>query len=111
MLDMANENLANLATLKNGVLPTLRSACNPASAPNSVFVRKMGFFVSTTVTGPEDAPRFVAERVAEGPDYLKILVTGPAWSCAADAGGCICCCASGPRAAAALGGLPGRRGV
>jgi hypothetical protein len=31
-----------------------------------VFVRKMGFSVSTTVTGPEDAARFVAERVAEG---------------------------------------------
>jgi hypothetical protein len=111
MLDMGNKDLANLATLKNGVLPTLRSACNPASAPNSVFVRKMGFFVSTTVTGPEDAARFVAERVAEGPDYIKILVTEPAWSCAADPSGCICCCASGLRAAAALGGLPGRRAV
>jgi imidazolonepropionase-like amidohydrolase len=67
MLDMGNKDLANLATLKNGQgLPTLRSASNPASAPNWVFVRKMGFSVSTTVTGPEDAARFVAERVAEG---------------------------------------------
>jgi imidazolonepropionase-like amidohydrolase len=66
MLDMGNKDLANLATLKNGQgLPTLRSAGNPASAPNSVFVRKMGFSLSTTVTGPEDASRFVAERVAE----------------------------------------------
>jgi hypothetical protein len=52
-----------------------------------------------------------AEQVAEGSDYIKILVTAPAWSCAADAIGCICCCASGLRAAAALGGLPGRRAV
>jgi imidazolonepropionase-like amidohydrolase len=78
MLDMGNKDLANLATLKNGQgLPTLRSAGNPASAPNSVFVRKMGFSLSTTVTGPEDASRFVAERVAEGSDYIKILVEDP----------------------------------
>ena len=65
MLDMGNKDLANLATLKNSQgLPTLRSAGNPASAPNSVFVRKMGFSVSTTVAGPEDAARFVAETVA-----------------------------------------------
>jgi imidazolonepropionase-like amidohydrolase len=78
MLDMGNKDLAGLATLKNGQgLPTLRSAGNPASAPNSVFVRKMGFSVSTTVTGPEDAARFVADRVAEGSDYIKILVEDP----------------------------------
>jgi imidazolonepropionase-like amidohydrolase len=78
LLDMGNKDLANLATLKNGPgLPALRSAGNPASAPNSVFVRKMGFSVSTTVTGPGDAARFVAERVAEGSDYIKILVEDP----------------------------------
>src|SRR5277367_6172011 len=78
MLDMGNKDLADLATLKNGQrLPTLKSAGNPASAPDSVFVRKMGFSVSTTVTGPEDAARFVAERVAEGSDYIKILVEDP----------------------------------
>jgi imidazolonepropionase-like amidohydrolase len=78
MLDMGNKDLANLAMLKNAVnVPDLRSAGNPASAPNSVFVRKMGFSVSTTVSGPEDAARFVAERVAEGSDYIKILVEDP----------------------------------
>jgi imidazolonepropionase-like amidohydrolase len=78
LLDMGNKDLANLATLKNRQgLPTLKSAGNPASAPGSVFVRKMGFAVSTTVTGPRDAARFVAERVAEGSDYIKILVEDP----------------------------------
>jgi imidazolonepropionase-like amidohydrolase len=78
MLDMGNKDLVNLATLKNVQgLPALRSAGNPASAPNSVFVRKMGFSVSTTVAGPADAARFVAERVAEGSDYIKILVEDP----------------------------------
>lgn len=78
LLDMGCDDLANLATLKRRPgLPTLRSAGNPASAPNSVFVRKMGFSVSTTVTGPGDAARFVAERVAEGSDYIKIMVEDP----------------------------------
>ena len=40
MLDMGNKDLANLETLKQRPgLPTLKSAGNPASAPNSVFVR------------------------------------------------------------------------
>ena len=78
LLDMGNKDLANLATLKKGHgHPTVKSAGNPASAPGSVFVRKMGFSVSTTVTGPEDAARFVAERVAEGSDWIKILVEDP----------------------------------
>jgi len=78
VLDMGNKDLANLATLKNARnVPALKSAGNPASAPNSVFVRKMGFSVSTTVSGPDDAARFVAERVAEGSDYIKILVEDP----------------------------------
>jgi len=78
MLDMGNKDLANLETLKKQPgLPTLKSAGNPASAPNSVFVRKMGFAVSTTVTGPDDAARFVAERLAESSDYIKILVEDP----------------------------------
>jgi imidazolonepropionase-like amidohydrolase len=78
LLDMGNKDLANLAMLKNARNgPAVKSAGNPASAPNSVFVRKMGFSVSTTVSGPEDAARFVAERVAEGSDYIKILVEDP----------------------------------
>jgi imidazolonepropionase-like amidohydrolase len=78
VLDMGNKDLANLATLKiSPGLPTVKSAGNPASAPGSVFVTKMGFSVSTTVSGPDDAARFVAERAAEGSDYIKILVEDP----------------------------------
>lgn len=78
LLDMGSKDLAGLAVLKTGRgHPALRSAGNPASAPGSVFVRKMGFSVSTAVTGPGDAARFVAERVAEGSDYIKILVEDP----------------------------------
>ena len=78
MLDMGNRDPANLATLKNrSGLPTLRSAGRPASAPNSRFVRKMGYPESTSVSDPADATRFVAERVAEGSDYIKILIEDP----------------------------------
>jgi hypothetical protein len=42
---------------------------------------------------------------------VRISVTAPAWSCAANAGSCISCCASGLRAAAALGSLPGECAV
>src|ERR1700678_2868698 len=72
LLDMGNKDLANLATLQNGPgLPTLRSAGNPASAPNSVFVRKMGFSVSTTVTSQVDAAASLAERMAATSDYIN----------------------------------------
>jgi imidazolonepropionase-like amidohydrolase len=37
----------------------------------------MGMPLSTAVAGPADAPRFVAERVAEGADYLKVIVEDP----------------------------------
>ena len=78
VLDMGSKDLAVLATLKaHPGLPTLRSAGHPASAPNSRFVRKMGFPISSTVSDPADALRFVAERVAEGSDYIKILIEDP----------------------------------
>lgn len=78
MLDMGNNNLANLASLKGRPgLPTLRSAGYLASAPGSIFVKHMGFTAASTVSGPADAARFVAERVAEGSDYIKIAVEDP----------------------------------
>jgi imidazolonepropionase-like amidohydrolase len=78
LLDMGNKDPAEQAKLKDRPgLPTLRRACSPASAPGSVFIKKMGFARSTGVKDPDDAARFVAERVAEGSDYIKILVEDP----------------------------------
>ena len=37
----------------------------------------MGMPASSAVTGPADAPRFVAERVLEGADYIKVIVEDP----------------------------------
>jgi imidazolonepropionase-like amidohydrolase len=78
LLDMGNRDPASQARL-TGLpgLPALRRACGPANAPGSVFVTKMSFPASTTVSGPADAARFVADRQAEGADYIKILVEDP----------------------------------
>lgn len=58
-------------------LPTVRTAGNLANAPGSHFVKHMGFGPSSTVSGPQDATRFVADRVAQGSDYIKIAVEDP----------------------------------
>lgn len=78
LLDMGGKDHRAVAALAQGrVLPDLRSAGNPASAPGSQFVKKMGFDISTAVTGTDDAARFVADRQAEESDYVKILIEDP----------------------------------
>ena len=78
VLDMAAPHFDATMALKNQPgLPTLLSAGRPASGPGSMFITKMGNPASTGVTGPDDAPRFVADRVAEHSDYLKILIEDP----------------------------------
>jgi imidazolonepropionase-like amidohydrolase len=58
-------------------LPSLRTAGRPASGPDSMFIRKMGFPPSTAVSGPADAPRFIADRIADQSAYIKIIVEDP----------------------------------
>lgn len=55
-------------------LPDVRFAGYPASAPKGVLIRKLGYPASSVVTGPDDAARFVAERVAQGVDFVKIVL-------------------------------------
>src|SRR5580692_6772918 len=51
MLDMGNRDPASQAKLTSRPgLPALLRACGPANAPGSVFVTKMGFSASTTVS-------------------------------------------------------------
>lgn len=38
---------------------------------------KLGFSASSVVKGPDDAERFVLERIAEGADYIKIIAEDP----------------------------------
>lgn len=58
-------------------LADIRGVGNPASAPGGIQTTRMGMPASSAVTGPADAARFVAERVSEGADYIKVIVEDP----------------------------------
>ena len=77
MLDMASFPSQFDALRARPGLPDVRSAGIPASGPGGVQTTRMGFPQSSVVTGPDDAERFIAERVAEGSDYIKIIVEDP----------------------------------
>ncbi|MGI9057949.1 MAG: amidohydrolase family protein [Ktedonobacteraceae bacterium] len=78
MLDMGSQSMAVTNSLRhrNG-FADIRGAGNPASAPGGMQTTRMGYPASSTVTGPADASRFVAERVSEGADYIKVIVEDP----------------------------------
>jgi len=77
MLDMATPP-ALVTTLRGRPgLTDIRSVGYPASAPGGMQTTLIGFPAFTAVTGPDDAERFVAERVAEGSDYIKIIIENP----------------------------------
>ena len=42
--------------------------------PKGVLIRKLDYPASCAVTSPDDASRFVAERVAQGVDFVKIVL-------------------------------------
>jgi imidazolonepropionase-like amidohydrolase len=52
-----------------------RSAGIPAVAPGSFHTHLVG--PRGLITGPGEAERFVADRIAEGSDYIKIIVGSP----------------------------------
>ncbi len=77
-LDMAcfPPSLMNSLRRRPG-LTDIRSAGIPATAPGSPQSRLPGFPQSEVVTGPGQAPRWVAARVAEGSDYIKLIADIP----------------------------------
>ncbi len=78
MLDMGSQSMAVTNSLRHRQgLADIRGAGNLASAPGGVQTTRMGFPPSSAVTGPGDASRFVAERVGEGADYIKVIVEDP----------------------------------
>lgn len=79
MLDMATPSPELVDGLRGlPGLTDIRSAGSPASGPGGIQTRMLGFPEDTAVSGPDDAERFVAQRVSEGSDYLKIIVEDPA---------------------------------
>ena len=78
MLDMGSPSMALTDSFRHRAGLTDVLGCgNSASAPGGMQTTYMGFPASSAVTGPSDAARFVAERVAEGGDYIKIIVEDP----------------------------------
>ena len=78
MLDMGSPSMKFTNSLRHRQgLADIRGVGNPASAPGGMHTTRMGMPPSSAVTGPADASRFVADRVAEGADYIKIIVEDP----------------------------------
>ncbi len=78
MLDMGSPTMKLTNSLRHRQgLADIRGSGNAASAPGGIQTTRMGMPASSAVTGPGDASRFVAERVAEGADYIKVIVEDP----------------------------------
>lgn len=58
-------------------LPDIRSAGASATSAGSIHSRMPGYPRTGLVDGPADAERFVAERVSEGSDYIKVIADVP----------------------------------
>ncbi len=58
-------------------LTDIRSAGTPAVAPGSLHSRIPVIGPRGLITGADQAGRFVADRIAEGSDYIKIIVGNP----------------------------------
>lgn len=79
MLDMGSTPPQLVESLRNrSGLPDIRSSESPASAPGGIQTTVMGFDRSTAIAASADADPFVSARVAEGADYIKIIVEDPA---------------------------------
>ena len=78
MLDMGSQSMAVTDSLRHRQgLADIRGVGNLACAPGGVQITRMGYPASCAVTGPADASRFVAERVLDGADYIKVIVEDP----------------------------------
>jgi imidazolonepropionase-like amidohydrolase len=55
----------------------IRSACIPAIAPGSLHASFPGVGAAGLISGPEEVKQFVADRLAEGADYIKIVIGSP----------------------------------
>jgi Imidazolonepropionase and related amidohydrolases len=78
VLDMAVRDIRTVDALRQvEALPTVLTAGVPASAPGGQHVKKMGFPASSALKDTSHAARFVAEQVASGADFIKVIVEDP----------------------------------
>jgi imidazolonepropionase-like amidohydrolase len=77
MLDMGTTRWDDLRALRDNESDDradVRGVSHPACAVRGTAVRRMGYPASTAVRGPADAGRWVAERLRQDPDHLKVVV-------------------------------------
>ncbi|MDX6739572.1 amidohydrolase family protein [Actinocorallia sp. A-T 12471] len=78
VLDMASPSRDVLDALRSlPGLPEVRSAGIPASAPGGVQTTFMNFPKDAVLSRPDEADAFVADRIAQGSDLLKIIIEDP----------------------------------
>ncbi len=75
-LDMACWPPEHVDALRGG-RPDIRSAGTPAIGATGPHARMPGMPAEAVLTAPEQAEPFVAKRVGEGSDYIKIVVERP----------------------------------
>lgn len=56
---------------------SLRAAGYPAGPPTGTHIVRLGYPASIGISRPEEAAGWVAQRVAEGSDYIKVLLEAP----------------------------------
>jgi imidazolonepropionase-like amidohydrolase len=76
-LDMASVPQETAALRGQAGRTDIRSAGIPAIAPGSLHSHIPGIGERGLIGRPDEAKRFVADRVAEGSDYIKIVVGSP----------------------------------
>ena len=77
-LDMATWPPAKLNALRGRVgMTDIRSPGLPATSPGSIHSLILPFAQDDLVSSPSDAARFIANRVSEGVDYIKVIADVP----------------------------------
>lgn len=79
-LDMATWPQSKLNNLRNRVgMTDIRSPVVPATSPGSVHSCLLPIPADELVANPDDAKSYIAKRIAEGVDYIKVVcdVPGP----------------------------------
>jgi imidazolonepropionase-like amidohydrolase len=76
-LDMGSWPPALIGELRQAGFTDVRSTGAGAIGPGSPLAKIPGRPADSIVTQPEDGRRFVATRVAEGVDYIKVIVDPP----------------------------------
>lgn len=77
-LDMATwppQRLAALRSIRGGT--DIRSAGTPVIGPGGPHARIPGLATEAVISDPADAEEFVRKRVAEGSDYIKVVLESP----------------------------------